>query len=69
MILKRSSNVSKSETCETCHWFSAAHSLQHGYCKVDPPVLTHIDQETGHARFNNPVVSPHNFCSKWEDGE
>jgi hypothetical protein len=51
--------------CEECRWFSPAVSGNHGYCKIDPPVFTHVDEEN-RPKFFNPVVSLHGFCSNWE---
>jgi len=38
----------------------------HGYCKLDPPVYTHPNPDTGYPMFHNPTVMPYNFCSAWE---
>lgn len=56
------------DTCENCHWYRASHAGTHGYCRVNPPVFTNLD-ERGHPRFYNPVVSPHSFCSLWEEAD
>jgi len=53
--------------CDTCRWFHPAHSGTHGYCKLDPPTFTHIDPDTGYARFNNPVVNPESWCAQHEE--
>ena len=58
------------ERCESCRWFYSAYAdAKHGYCRIDPPVFVHYDEESGHARFKNPVVSPEGFCSHWEEGK
>jgi hypothetical protein len=54
------------QICENCQWYNPSHAGTHGYCKVNPPVFTHLD-ENGRPRFFSPVVSPHNTCSLFED--
>ena len=53
-----------SKVCDNCRWYVKARAGTHGFCKVDPPVYTYCD-DTDRPRFYNPVVSAHNFCSRW----
>lgn len=52
--------------CEMCRWYTSSTSGTHGYCRVMPPVFTHLD-DRGRPRFFNPLVSPHSYCSLFED--
>jgi hypothetical protein len=52
--------------CENCKWYTESHAQTHGYCRVMPPVFTHLD-DRGRPRFFNPLVSPHSYCSLFED--
>lgn len=57
------------EACENCFFYKAARSRKHGFCQANPPQFTHVDTESGFPRFFFPVVSPHAWCGKWEEGE
>jgi hypothetical protein len=59
-------DMNREEKCADCLWFVQSPSGVHGFCKVNPPVFTGID-DNGRPRFFNPVVSPHNFCSLFEE--
>jgi hypothetical protein len=53
------------ECCEECIFWKAAPSGQHGYCRESPPVFTTLD-EAGRPKFYSPVVSPWNWCGRFE---
>jgi len=58
--------ANREEKCVDCYWFVQSPAGEHGYCKSLPPVFTGSD-EKGRAKFFNPVVSPHSFCSMFEE--
>jgi hypothetical protein len=54
------------DACKNCRWYWQAPTNTHGYCKLDPPVFTHVEEGTQRPMFFNPVVGPNNHCSHFE---
>jgi hypothetical protein len=57
--------VSEEASCASCEYFKATSHGRHGYCQRFPPVFTHRDDNSGHARFYSPVVSPNGWCGEY----
>lgn len=53
--------------CANCIFYVASTSGKHGYCREAPPVFTHVEPNTGFAKFWNPVVNPNNWCGHFEE--